>query len=104
MDGASRGRATAASFTTALVRDLTAVLGASAKNWCGGTRKNGRASTCPDSYKENRPIMNRSSMRKASMRFPVMRHLLHEDGLGWLYVPKGLKDGPFPTHYEPLES
>ena len=24
--------------------------------------------------------------------------------MGWLYVPKGLKDGPFPTHYEPLES
>jgi len=30
--------------------------------------------------------------------------VLHEDGLGWIYVPKGLKDGPFPTHYEPLES
>jgi formate dehydrogenase major subunit len=30
--------------------------------------------------------------------------ILHEDGLGWLYVPKGLQDGPLPTHYEPLES
>src|SRR5437870_1279399 len=30
--------------------------------------------------------------------------ILHEDGLGWIYVPKGLQDGPFPTHYEPLES
>jgi formate dehydrogenase major subunit len=30
--------------------------------------------------------------------------ILHEDGLGWLYVPKGLQDGPMPTHYEPLES
>src|SRR5438034_6695989 len=30
--------------------------------------------------------------------------ILHEDGLAWLYVPKGLQDGPFPTHYEPLES
>jgi len=29
---------------------------------------------------------------------------LHEDGLGWLYVPVGLNDGPMPTHYEPLES
>ncbi len=29
---------------------------------------------------------------------------LHPDGLGWLYVPSGLKDGPLPTHYEPLES
>jgi formate dehydrogenase major subunit len=30
--------------------------------------------------------------------------IFHEDGLGWLFVPKGLKDGPLPTHYEPLES
>jgi formate dehydrogenase major subunit len=30
--------------------------------------------------------------------------VLHEDGLGWLFVPKGLQDGPLPTHYEPLES
>ena len=30
--------------------------------------------------------------------------ILHEDGLGWLYVPKGLQDGPLPTHYEALES
>jgi formate dehydrogenase major subunit len=30
--------------------------------------------------------------------------MLHEDGLGWLHVPKGLQDGPMPTHYEPLES
>jgi formate dehydrogenase major subunit len=30
--------------------------------------------------------------------------ILHEDGLGWLHVPRGLQDGPMPTHYEPLES
>src|SRR5205823_14121749 len=30
--------------------------------------------------------------------------ILHEDGLGWMYVPKDLQDGPFPTHFEPLES
>jgi formate dehydrogenase major subunit len=30
--------------------------------------------------------------------------IMHEDGLGWLWVPTGLKDGPLPTHYEPLES
>jgi formate dehydrogenase major subunit len=29
---------------------------------------------------------------------------MHPDGVGWLYVPSGLKDGPLPTHYEPLES
>src|SRR3954453_12848857 len=26
------------------------------------------------------------------------------DGVGWLYSPSGLLDGPLPTHYEPLES
>ena len=30
--------------------------------------------------------------------------MLHSDGVGWLYVNSGLKDGPLPTHYEPLES
>jgi formate dehydrogenase major subunit len=30
--------------------------------------------------------------------------LLHADGLGWIWVPAGLADGPLPTHYEPLES
>ena len=26
------------------------------------------------------------------------------DGKAWLFVPSGLKDGPLPTHYEPVES
>jgi formate dehydrogenase major subunit len=30
--------------------------------------------------------------------------IMHADGLGWLFVPEGLKDGPLPAHYEPLES
>ena len=30
--------------------------------------------------------------------------ILHPDGVGWLFVSSGLKDGPLPTHYEPLES
>jgi len=29
---------------------------------------------------------------------------LHPDGLGWLYAPTGLVDGPLPTHYEPQET
>jgi formate dehydrogenase major subunit len=29
---------------------------------------------------------------------------MHGDGLGWLWVPTGLKDGPLPAHYEPIES
>jgi formate dehydrogenase major subunit len=30
--------------------------------------------------------------------------LAHPDGLGWIYAPTGLVDGPLPTHYEPHES
>ena len=30
--------------------------------------------------------------------------VMQADGRGWLYVPAGLTDGPFPTHYEPHES
>jgi formate dehydrogenase major subunit len=30
--------------------------------------------------------------------------ILHPDGAGWMWVASGLKDGPLPTHYEPLES
>ena len=30
--------------------------------------------------------------------------IMHPDGAGWIWVSSGLKDGPLPTHYEPLES
>ena len=30
--------------------------------------------------------------------------IMHSDGLGWIWVPVGLRDGPLPAHYEPLES
>lgn len=29
---------------------------------------------------------------------------VHPDGKAWLFAPYGLKDGPFPAHYEPVES
>ena len=30
--------------------------------------------------------------------------IMQPDGKGWLFAPKGLKDGPLPTHYEAAES
>jgi formate dehydrogenase major subunit len=30
--------------------------------------------------------------------------IMQPDGVGWLYAPDGLVDGPMPTHYEPNES
>jgi formate dehydrogenase major subunit len=30
--------------------------------------------------------------------------IMHPDGVGWIWVTSGLKDGPLPAHYEPFES
>ncbi len=30
--------------------------------------------------------------------------IMQADGLGWIYVPQGLVDGPLPAHFEPHES
>ena len=30
--------------------------------------------------------------------------IMRPDGVGWLYAPSGLVDGPLPAHYEPVES
>ena len=30
--------------------------------------------------------------------------IMKPDGRGWLFAPSGVKDGPLPTHYEPVES
>ncbi|MEA2600626.1 MAG: formate dehydrogenase major subunit [Acidobacteriota bacterium] len=30
--------------------------------------------------------------------------VMQGDGLGWIFTPSGLADGPLPTHYEPQES
>jgi formate dehydrogenase major subunit len=30
--------------------------------------------------------------------------IMKPDGVGWLFTPNGLVDGPLPTHYEPVES
>jgi formate dehydrogenase major subunit len=30
--------------------------------------------------------------------------IMNADGVGWLFAPSGVRDGPLPTHYEPVES
>jgi formate dehydrogenase major subunit len=30
--------------------------------------------------------------------------IMKPDGKGWLFAPTGIKDGPLPTHYEPIET
>ena len=66
--GASPGRATAGSSTTAPAPNPTANPGASARNSSGGTRKSrsGRVSTCPISPRRNRPITFLCQTRRVS--------------------------------------
>jgi len=55
----------------------------------------------PDKAPDFRPTGNEKGLDGIPGDAPF---ILHEDGLGWLHVAKGLQDGPMPTHYEPLES
>jgi formate dehydrogenase major subunit len=54
--------------------------------------------TKPPSY---RPSDGATGMAAIGGNHPF---IMKTDGLGWLYAPKGAKDGPLPCHYEPIES
>ena len=107
MDGASRGRRTAASSITARRRGPTGVRGASERSWSGGTRAraSGRASTRPTSRRRSRRTISPPHGAAGDAALAGDRpFIMHPDGLGWIWVPAGLADGPLPAHYEPLES
>ncbi len=55
----------------------------------------------PDKPPSYRPPEGASGMDAVAGDAPFM---LKPDGRGWLYAPAGVKDGPIPTHYEPVES
>ncbi len=55
----------------------------------------------PDKPPDYTPEGDASGTEALTGREP---YVVHPDGLGWLYVPAGLVDGPLPTHYEPHES
>ena len=107
--GAGRGRRTAASSTTARRPTPTASRGRSASATSGGTpsRASGRRSaTTPTSSPTSRRTTCRAEGATGmdALARRRRRSSLHPDGLGWLYAPTGLVDGPLPTHYEPHES
>ena len=85
----------------------TASRGANAKNSSGGTKKqaNGPATTCPIFRRTRNPVIppepGAKGLDAIAGDAPFM---LHADGRAWLFVAKGLADGPMPTHYEPMES
>jgi formate dehydrogenase major subunit len=55
----------------------------------------------PDKAPDYKPPEDAKGMKAITGCSPF---ILHPDGLGWLYVPQGLVDGPLPSHYEPHES
>ncbi|HEX6880050.1 MAG TPA: molybdopterin dinucleotide binding domain-containing protein, partial [Terriglobales bacterium] len=59
----------------------------------------------PDFDKKKRPDYQPAPDATGTDALPGDKpFILHADGMGWIYVSTGLKDGPLPTHYEPLES
>ena len=55
----------------------------------------------PDKPPDYRPAPGAKGMAAIAGDQPF---IMKPDGLGWLYAPKGAKDGPLPAHYEPVES
>ena len=65
----------------------------------------GRATTRRTSRKQSVPTTRRRTarLREAALagRHPF---IMQDDGLGWIFTPNGVVDGPLPTYYEPQES
>jgi formate dehydrogenase major subunit len=55
----------------------------------------------PDKAPDYEPPDGATSMEALRGTTPF---IAHPDGLGWIWAPSGLVDGPLPTHYEPQES
>jgi formate dehydrogenase major subunit len=73
--------------------------------WWDAAKSEWSGTDVPDFKKDKPPdyLPNENQEGLAGQRGDAP-FILHEDGLGWLHVPKGLQDGPMPTHFEPLES
>lgn len=55
----------------------------------------------PDKPPSYRPTSESHGMGSIGGDAPF---IMKPDGRGWLFTPAGTKDGPMPTHYEPIES
>ncbi len=74
--------------------------------WWDDEKKHWTGLDIPDYEKETPPLTpaNIEEGEGTSALGGARPFTLHPDGVGWLYVPSGLKDGPLPTHYEALEA
>ena len=55
----------------------------------------------PDKPPDYRPPPGAKGMAAIAGDQPF---IMKPDGLGWLFAPGAVKDGPLPAHYEPVES
>ena len=73
--------------------------------WWDTERKQWTGLDTPDFTKEKPPDYVPTEGAKGDDAIRGDRpFIMHPDGFGWIWVASGLKDGPLPTHYEPLES
>jgi formate dehydrogenase major subunit len=73
--------------------------------WWDETKGEWAGDDVPDFTKAKRPDYVGGSRKRGDNALPGdAPFIMHPDGMGWLFVPSGLKDGPLPAHYEPLES
>jgi formate dehydrogenase major subunit len=68
-----------------------------AKRWIG----HDRADFEPDKAPGYRPPADAKGMAAIAGDRPF---IFKPDGMGWLFAPGAVKDGPLPTYYEPMES
>ena len=103
-----RGRTIAGLFTTGHRRVRMGNLGVSARSWFGGMKKrnSGAGWMFPTTRRTLAPETKADLVHGEGVQGlgGARPFVLHNDGLGWLFVPSGLKDGPLPAHFEPLES
>ena len=73
--------------------------------WWDAEKKRWAGYDVPD-YPATKPPTDKAKPGAAGMdALPgTAPFIMRPDGLGWLFVPAGLVDGPLPTHYEPAES
>jgi formate dehydrogenase major subunit len=73
--------------------------------WWDETKKEWTGHDTPDFTKDKSPDYKPKKNSKGDAGLAGDKpFIMHPDGEGWMWVPSGLKDGPLPTHYEPLES
>ena len=106
-NGPGRGRRIAACSTTAPPPTPRASPGPSVRSTSGGTTRKSEWTgyDTPDFIKDRPPSFRPAEGARGTAAISgIDPFLMNLDGKAWIFVPKGLQDGPLPTHYEPQES